>query len=113
VSGQLRGWTLVVASVTLLAACSASQIGAPPKAWCDANLGLVSAAGTKVGSAFHFSGGADVSWNQFLGSSAVEQGIIVSEATGGTTTWDIDCRQAYVDAHPAESPLPTIAPSGG
>jgi hypothetical protein len=113
VSGRLRGWTLVVASVTLLVACSASQIGSAPKAWCDANLDLVSAAGTRLGSTFHFPGRADATWTEFLGSSAVEQGIIVSEATGGATTWDIACRQAYMDAHPAESPLPTIAPSGG
>jgi hypothetical protein len=113
VGGPLRGWTLAVASVTLLAACSASQIGTTPKAWYDANLGLVGAAGTRLGSAFHFSGSADVTWNQLLGSSSVEQGIIVSEATGGATTWDLACRQAYMDAHPAESPLPTIAPSGG
>jgi hypothetical protein len=39
--------------------------------------------------------------------------FIVSEAAGGATTWDVACRQAYMDAHPAESPLPTIAPSGG
>jgi hypothetical protein len=112
VGTRLRQIAVLAAVLCLSAGCSSTQLGAAPKAWCDANLVQVGAAGTKSGSAFHFTSRDDVSWSQFLQSSSLEQGIIASEAVNGGLTWDKACRQAYVDAHPGESLAPLPSPSG-
>jgi hypothetical protein len=102
---------LVVALAGVLAGCSTSNELAVRKTWCGTNLDKVGAAGTKLGSAFHFASRDDITWDQFLRDSEVEQGIVAAEATGGQAVWDAACDRAYTDAHPGESPQPLPSPS--
>ena len=95
----------------VLVGCSSSNELAARKSWCEASLGKVAAAGTTIGSAFHFASRADVTWTQYLQDSEVEQGIVVAEAPGGQAVWDTACDRAYTDAHPGASPQPLPSPS--